>query len=96
MPFHTDPEDILAMIFSIVAPYILSLFDNLGGKQKAIIQVLLAVVIYGAAANWLFTEVDLKEIFGWAMIASGMGTTNYAVAKSAKKKFWDGRRRKIR
>jgi sorbitol-specific phosphotransferase system component IIC len=95
MPFPTDPESILALVFSIVVPYILSLpfLKNLGSKDKAIFQVVLAVIVYGGAAKWIFPEVELSEIFQWAMIASGMGTANYAVVTSAKRKFWDGRKK---
>ena len=95
-PFPTDPESILALDFSILSPLFLSLpfLKDLKSKTKAILNTVFAVVIYGAAANWLFKETDPGLIFGWAMIASGWGTTNYAVVTSAKRKWWDGRKKK--
>jgi hypothetical protein len=82
------------MIFSVVSPLFLMLFKNLASKTKAILNTVLAVVMYGAAANWLFTEIELDVIFKWAMIAAGWGTTNYAVVTSAKRKWWDGRKKR--
>jgi len=97
MPWPTDPEAILALIFSIISPLLLSLpfFDGLTSRMKTIINTVFAMVIYGAAGAFIFEGVLPGELFAWALAAAGLASTNYAVATPIKRKFVGLPKRKL-
>ncbi len=89
MPFPTDPEAILALIFSILSPLFLSLpfFDGFGSRAKTILNTVFSMVIYGAAGFFWFKGVDPGELFAWALAAAGLASANYAIVTPIKRKL---------